>query len=75
MRILNMPLKLFHTSVNETAMQNVQQYHFPEGGGGCGPNLPMEVVEIAKLYKYDENYRFFTASCDPYCIWVTFSET
>jgi hypothetical protein len=48
-----MSLKLFHTSVNKTAMQNVQQYHFPEsgGGGGCGPNLPTEVVEIPTLYK------------------------
>jgi hypothetical protein len=54
--------------VNETAMQNVWQHHFPEpwGGGGCGTNWPTEVVEIAILFEFDDNDRFFTASCDPY---------
>jgi hypothetical protein len=36
------------------------------GGGGCGTNWPTEVVEIAILFEFDENDRFFTASCDPY---------
>jgi hypothetical protein len=28
-------------------------------------NRPTEVVEIAILYEFDENYGFFTTSCDP----------
>jgi hypothetical protein len=36
------------------------------GGGHCGTNLPTEVVEIATLFEFNENDRFFTTSCDPY---------
>jgi hypothetical protein len=36
------------------------------GGGRCGTNWPTEVVEIASLREFDENYRFFTASFDQY---------
>jgi hypothetical protein len=36
------------------------------GVGHCGTNWPTEVVEIATLYEFDENDRFFTISCDPY---------
>jgi hypothetical protein len=49
-------------------MQNVWQDHFPEpcgGEGRWGTNWPTEVVEIATLCEFDENYRFFTTSCDP----------
>ncbi len=45
-------------------MQNVWQHHFPEPGGGGGAmwdKFSKEVVEIADIFKFDENYRFFTA--------------
>jgi hypothetical protein len=29
-------------------------------------NWPTGIVEIATLYEFDENDRFFTTSCDPY---------
>jgi hypothetical protein len=32
--------------------------------GLCGTNWPTEVVEIATLNEFDENYRFFTTSCE-----------
>jgi hypothetical protein len=35
------------------------------GVGGRGTNWPTEVVEIAIFFEFDENDRFFTASCDP----------
>jgi hypothetical protein len=35
-------------------------------GGHRGTNWPIEIVEIATFYEFDENDRFFTASCDPY---------
>jgi hypothetical protein len=36
------------------------------GWGHCGTNWTTEVVEIATLYEFDENTRFFITSCDPY---------
>jgi hypothetical protein len=33
------------------------------GGGRCGTNWPLEVVEIATLCGFDENDRFFTTVC------------
>jgi hypothetical protein len=36
------------------------------GRGRYGTNWPTEVLEIATLYGFDENDRFFTASCEPY---------
>jgi hypothetical protein len=36
------------------------------GGGCCGTNWPIKVVEIATLCEVDENARFFTTSCDQY---------
>jgi hypothetical protein len=56
-------------SVNETVSQNVWQHYFPGpcgGGGRCGTNWFTELVEIGVLYEFDENYRFFTISNDPY---------
>jgi hypothetical protein len=34
--------------------------------------MPTDVVEIATLEELDENYRFFTTSCELYvhCKWV-----
>jgi hypothetical protein len=37
-----------------------------EGPGALWGNWPTEVVEIAKLYEFDGNDRFFTASHDPH---------
>jgi hypothetical protein len=36
------------------------------GGGLCETNKPSEVVEIATLYEFFENDRFFTTPWDPY---------
>jgi hypothetical protein len=36
------------------------------GEGRCGTNWLTEVVEIAALYEFDNNDRFFTTSCDPF---------
>jgi hypothetical protein len=55
-------------SVNKTAAQNVRQHHFPEPCGGKGllwDKLPTDVVEMATLFEFDENDRFFTTFCDP----------
>jgi hypothetical protein len=50
--------------MNKTATQNIIFQNL--GGGGLyGTNWPTEIVKIAH-YEFDENYRFFTASCDPY---------
>jgi hypothetical protein len=56
-------------SVNKRATQNVWQHHFPEPCGGKGllwDKLPTDVVEMATLFEFDENDRFFTTFCDPY---------
>jgi hypothetical protein len=57
-------LHYFYVSVNETAMQNVWQHHFPQPweGGSYGTNWPTVVVEIATFYEFDRNDRFSTAS-------------
>jgi hypothetical protein len=54
--------------VNEMAM-NVWQHHFPEPYAARGvlwDKLPTEVVEMATLSEFYENYRFFTIFCDPF---------
>jgi hypothetical protein len=68
--------KLCSFSVNETATQNVWQHHFlePWGWGCCGKNWPTEVVEIATLYEFYENDRFFTTVPPVTHIWVTLSD-
>jgi hypothetical protein len=51
-------------------MQNVRQHHFPEpwGEGGIVGQIAHRGSGniVATLYEFDENDRFFTASCDPY---------
>jgi hypothetical protein len=45
-------------SVNQMAMQSIQQHHFPEPwgrGGGLWDKLAIEVMEIATHYGFDEN--------------------
>jgi hypothetical protein len=63
-------------SLNENALQNVWQHHFPEpcgGGGRCGTNWPTEIVEKATLYEFEKNDRF--SSLPPVTlIWVTLSD-
>ncbi len=50
-----------------TTSRNTIFRNLGEGGRGCcGTNWPTEVVEIATPCEFDENYKFFTAFCDPY---------
>jgi hypothetical protein len=55
-------------SVKDKALQNIWQCHFlhPGGRGLWGENVLAEVAGIATLLEFNENYRFRTASCDPY---------
>ncbi len=48
---------------------NVWQHHVPEPYGQRGvlwDKLPTEVVEMATLSEFYENYGFFTIFCDPF---------
>jgi hypothetical protein len=54
-------------SVNVT--QNVWHHHFQslvQGRGTLWEKWLKEVAKIEAHYEFDENYRFFTTSCDPY---------
>jgi hypothetical protein len=70
LRILNIIPKLFYCIMfaNETAMQNIWQYHFLEplgGGGGLWNTCAHRACENSKTLGIQCKGRFFTTSCDP----------
>jgi hypothetical protein len=55
-------------SVNEMTTQNIRQHHFfRAGGGGVFWNkVAHKDGGNSNIFEFDENYRFFTTSSDPY---------
>jgi hypothetical protein len=63
-------IKIFQHVCERNRNANRQETPFSRALWGKGANWPLEVVEMAPLYEFDENDRFFTTSCDSYVQYI-----